>query len=142
MERRYRVLLADDEQKILDTYGDFLRKRDFDVDSALDGNEAITKLRTGDFDVAILDLLMPGMNGLEVAKVAKDEDIETSLILLTGHGEKEDAVKAVNLHIDYWVQKEEVNMEDLLAKIRELAEGVPMSKIHQLMLSVPANDKS
>jgi YesN/AraC family two-component response regulator len=85
---------------------------------------------------------MPGLNGLEVAQAAKKEDLETSLIILTGHGEKEDAVEAVNLHIDHWFEKQSVDLTDLLATVRQLAEGLPIEEIQKLMASVPKNDKS
>jgi len=138
MNHRYQVLLIDDEPEFVETLRDFLSKRGLDVESALKAEDGLAKLRTGRFDVAVIDLFMPVMNGLELVRIARQEGIDTSLIMMTGHGEKEDVVAALNLHVDHWFQKGQFKQDELLEKVRELAEGIPRDTVRKLLSAVPA----
>jgi two-component system alkaline phosphatase synthesis response regulator PhoP len=70
---RYRVLLVDDEQDIVDTVKYSLELRGYDVDVAYDGPSALTKARRDRFDAMILDVMLPGKNGYEVSRILKEE---------------------------------------------------------------------
>ena len=68
-----KVLLVDDEQDIVDTIKYSLELRGFAVDAAYDGVSALTMARTGNYDVLVLDVMLPGKNGYEVSRLLKDE---------------------------------------------------------------------
>ena len=86
-----RVLLVDDEQGFVDILAKRLQKRNIDVVSALSGKEAVQLLRGQSFDIAVLDLKMEGMDGIEVLKVFKIMEPQMPVIILTGHGSEEAA---------------------------------------------------
>ena len=86
-----RVLLVDDEQGFVDILAKRLRKRNIDVVSALSGKDALQALRGQSFDIAVLDLKMEGMDGIEVLKVFKAMEPDMPVIILTGHGSEEAA---------------------------------------------------
>ncbi len=140
-ERRTRLLIVDDESGIRDTYGAFFEKRGFDVELAIDGEEGLRKLREEVFDVAIVDIRMPKLNGVELARHAAEEGIDTSLILLTGHGEKEDAIQAINLGVEAWFKKSTVEDSDLLDKVKELAQGIPLDEVRRILSAIPKDER-
>ena len=74
-----RVLLVDDEQDIVDTVKYSLELRGYSVDAAYDGPSALAKARRGDYDVMVLDVMLPGKNGYEVSRLLK-EDMDTKTI--------------------------------------------------------------
>ncbi len=81
-----RLLLVDDEEGFVAVLAKRLARRKFDVTTANSGAEAIKILRSKDFDIAILDLKMEGLDGIEVLKVFKMMAPELPVIILTGHG--------------------------------------------------------
>lgn len=134
--KRYRMLVVDDEPAILTEYTTYFSKRGFDVETAPDGQSGLDKLRQGEFDVAIIDLIMPVMNGIELVRAARDEGIDTSIIIATGAGEKEDAVTAVKLHVDDWFQKDQDQLPDLLDSARKSAEGIPVADVRRMLSAI------
>jgi len=92
-----KLLIVDDETRFLNAIASRLRKRDFDVRTATNGPDAIELSRKEKFDIALLDLKMPGMDGGEVLKVLKDEHQFLEAIILTGHGSLESAVELTKL---------------------------------------------
>jgi DNA-binding NtrC family response regulator len=137
MDRKYRILIVDDENEILATYRDFFVKRGFEVEIAHDGVEGLDKLRKAQFDVAIVDMKMPKMGGIAMIKKATDEGIDVDMVILTGHGGKEEAVAAINLGVSAWFEKQGIRMAELLSTVKELAEGVPIKEIHKLLAMIP-----
>lgn len=81
-----RLLLVDDEIGYLDVLSKRLTRRGFDVTTASSGSEAIRALRQWEFDLAVVDLKMEDMDGIEVLKVFKKMDPSLAVIMLTGHG--------------------------------------------------------
>jgi len=115
---RIRVLLVDDEEEYVHVLSNRLIKRDFHVSTALSGLEAIQILRREDFDVAVLDLKMEDMDGIEVLKIFKKMTPEMEVIMLTGHGSEKPAREGIELGaFDYLTKPCE--FEDILDKIRE-----------------------
>jgi len=84
----FSILVADDEESIRDGISDFLEEHSFDVDRAIDGDQAIEKIeaRKIPYEVVISDIKMPGANGYEVFRAAKDRSAETEVILMTAFG--------------------------------------------------------
>jgi len=83
--RKIKVLLVDDEKSFVEVLTKRLSKRNIDVTMAFTGTEGIQALRKGDFDVAVLDLKMEDMDGLEVLKIFKKMYPPMEVIILTGH---------------------------------------------------------
>jgi YesN/AraC family two-component response regulator len=137
MNRAIRLLIVDDETQILATYSSFFKKRDFQVETATDGKSGLALLIKGEFDVAIVDIQMPQMNGIELAEKVNTEGIDTSLIILTGHGDKENAIRAINASVGGWFEKASVKMDDLLKKVTELAEVIPIHEIRKILSVIP-----
>ena len=137
IERQYRLLIVDDEIEIGNTYRDFFVKRGFQVKIAKDGQEGLEQLRTGEFDVAIVDLLMPKMKGLDMIRQAREEGINTDMIILTGHGERDEAVESINLKVNGWFDKAGIKMEALLKKVRELCQVIPLDEIRRILSAIP-----
>jgi DNA-binding response OmpR family regulator len=141
MERTIKLLIVDDESQIRETYGDFFTKRGVAVELAADGEEGLSKLREGEFDVALVDIRMPKMDGIELARYVTEEGIDTSLIVLTGHGEKADAIRALNLGVDGWFEKATVHMDELLRKVNELAEVIPLQDVRRILSGIPEEER-
>ncbi len=97
MAEKIKLLIVDDEVKFLNSIAQRLEMRGFDVTKAIDGNKAIKAARQGGFDVALLDLKMPGMDGKEVLEILKKEHKYLEVIILTGHGSLESAVECTKL---------------------------------------------
>jgi len=113
-----RVLLVDDEEGYTEVLNNRLSKRKFQVTTASSGGDAIKAVRKQDFDVAIMDLKMEDMDGLEVLKIFKQMGLDMKIIMLTGHGSQEAARKGIELGaFDYLTKPCELH--ELIAKINE-----------------------
>ena len=97
MDKLLKLLIVDDETRFLKAIATRLSKRGFDVRTAENGEDAIELARTEKFDLALLDLRMPGMDGGDVLRVLKDEHDFLEAIILTGHGSLESAVELTKL---------------------------------------------
>lgn len=116
-----RLLLVDDEKGYTDVLYNRFTKRGMQVTKTYSGTEAIRALRDQAFDVAVLDLKMEDMDGIEVLKVFKKLDPDMAVIMLTGHGSETAARQGLaSGAYDYLTKPCE--LEDLLAKIREAYE--------------------
>ena len=113
-----RLLLIDDEEAYVQVLAKRLGKRNIQVTPALSGSEAIQKLRRDDFDVAILDLKMEDMDGLEVLKIFKKMVPSMPVIMLTGHGSETAAREGLELGAFDYLTKP-CDFEDLVRKIVE-----------------------
>ena len=111
-----KVLLVDDEVDFLEIMEERLSARGVDVVTSESAEDALKRIDTGIFDVVILDLQMPGMNGLEVLKRIKERHPEIQVILLTGHATVEKGVEAIRLGAIDFVEKP-ANLEVLKEKI-------------------------
>lgn len=83
---KMRVLLVDDEVEFVSTLSERLNLRNFDAQTATSGEEALMKIDQSPPDLVLLDMLMPGMNGIEVLKRIKRDHPGVKVILLTGRG--------------------------------------------------------
>jgi len=119
---RIRVLLVDDEEGYVGVLAKRLAWRNFEVVSALSGSEGIRTLRDTDFDVAVLDLKMEDMNGIEVLKVFKKMCPRMAVIMLTGHGSEQAARDGIAFGAFDWLMKP-CELDELVRVIREAYEG-------------------
>ena len=113
---RVRLLLIDDEKDFVNILSKRIKRRNIDVKKAFSGTEAIQALRGQEFDVAVLDLKMEDMDGIEVLNMLKILDPGLAVIMLTGHGSAEAASRGIELGaFDYLTKPCE--LEELLKKI-------------------------
>jgi DNA-binding response OmpR family regulator len=119
-----KLLLIDDEEGYVTILAKRLAKRNFLVKTALSGVEAIRILRGESFDLAVLDLKMEDMDGIEVLKVFKAMEPEMPVIILTGHGSETAAREGMEFGaFDYLVKP--CDLSELVERIREAcAKGV------------------
>lgn len=117
MGESIRVLLVDDEAGFVDIMQKRLSKRNMNVHAASGGTEAIQILRSKDFDVALLDLKMEDMSGIEVLQIFKKMVPDMPVIMLTGHGSEEAAREGMQQGAHDYLLKP-CDFETLLAKIR------------------------
>jgi len=89
------VLLVDDEKKFLEVLSQRLGTRGVDAETATSGEDALVKIKNRSFDVIILDVMMPGMGGIETLKRIRKENPEVQIIMLTGQGTIDKAVEAM-----------------------------------------------
>jgi DNA-binding NtrC family response regulator len=114
--QRPRVLLVDDEERFRWTMGKLLRRRGYDVEEAGSAHEALVRIQKGDVDVVVLDVKMPGMDGIEALGRIKAIDPLPEVIILTGHANVDAAVEIMRLG-GYEYLLKPCPIEDLAAKI-------------------------
>ncbi len=114
-----KLLLVDDEERFLSTTRILLEKRGVEnIQTAANGPDALKILRKERIDVVVLDVKMPGMDGVEVLRRSKQEHPLVEVIMLTGHGSVESAVDGLKLGAFDYVMKP-IDIPDLLVKIEE-----------------------
>ena len=105
MENTIKILLVDDEVKFLQVVSDRLSIKGFDVTTAANGDAAIDAANKGGFDVAVLDLQMPGTDGAQVLKILKQNHKFIEIIMLTGHATVDSAVECTKLGAFKYLEK-------------------------------------
>ena len=113
-----RVLLVDDEEKFLNLLSQRLGTRGVDADTATSGEDALKKIREKNLDVIILDVMMPGMGGIETLKRIRKENPEVQIIMLTGQGSVEKSVESMKEGAIDFLEKP-VDIGKLLEKIED-----------------------
>lgn len=114
-----KVLLVEDEQKIADFACAGLISRGFEVEHCDDGNKGLARACEANFDVIVLDLMLPGRDGLSVLKALRSQAIVTPVILLTARNELDDRIEGLNLGADDYMAKP-FFVEELVARIYAL----------------------
>jgi len=113
-----RLLLVDDEDDFRSTLASRLRKRKLDVLDVNDGSKALEMIRTKPVDVAVVDVKMPGMDGLEILRQIKIINPAIEVIMLTGHASVESGIEGMKSGaFDYLMKPCDIN--DLLVKIED-----------------------
>ncbi len=113
---KIRVLLVDDEKDFVDALAERLEVRRFEVMKAFNGDEALALLRSQEADVIVLDMLMPGKDGMQTLREIKEMRPLAEIILLTGHGTPGKGVDSMQTGaFDYMTKP--ANLKDLLENI-------------------------
>ena len=114
-----RILVVEDEHKIANAIKKGLEQESFAVDVAYDGESGYDLASTEDYDVIVLDLLLPGIDGMEICRKLRADKIHTPILILTAKGQLEDKVKGLNAGADDYLVKP-FAFAELLARIRAL----------------------
>jgi len=117
-DKQIKLLLVDDEKGFVDVIAKRMSKRNIDVTKAYSGTEALKALRMTDFDVAVLDLKMEDMDGIEILKLFKKIVPDLPVIMLTGHGSEAAARDGIKFGAFDYLAKP-CDFEELIAKIKE-----------------------
>jgi DNA-binding NtrC family response regulator len=92
-----RILIVDDEEIVRQTIGDYLSQAGLVVEVANDGQSGLEQIQTGDYDLALIDLRMPGMDGITLLEKVRQVMPDQSVVIITGHGNMEAAIQALRL---------------------------------------------
>lgn len=114
-----RVLLVEDEVPLSQAISEILKKNGFPTDAAYDGLTGLEYARTGVYDLVILDIMMPKMNGIQVLTALRDEKNAVPVLMLTARDEVEDKVNGLDSGADDYMTKP-FSTDELLARIRAL----------------------
>lgn len=115
-KQQVRVLVVDDDRKLCSLVSEYLRPMGFNVSAAYSGYEGLEKALSGDFDVVILDVMMPGMDGFEVlTKLRKKSDIP--VLMLTSRGDETDRIVGLEMGADDYLPKT-FSSRQLLARLK------------------------
>ena len=114
-----RILIAEDEISTAKALKVILEKNRFSVDIVHNGDDAWNYIRTGTYEVIVLDIMMPGMNGLEVLAKTRENNINTPVLMLTAKSEIEDKVAGLDAGADDYLAKPFATSE-LIARIKAL----------------------
>lgn len=112
-----RVLVVEDERGILNFLKDGLQEENFAVDTALDGNMGLELSLTNDYDIMLLDWMIPGNSGIEICRQVRKNNIETPIIFLTAKDTIKDVVFGLEAGANDYIKKP-FEFEELLARIR------------------------
>ena len=114
-----RILLAEDEKRMAAALVALLKQERYDVDHMEDGASALAVLESGIYDIAILDVMMPEMNGYEVARRARSKGVTTPILMLTAKSQLDDKVTGLDSGADDYLTKP-FQTKELLARLRPL----------------------
>jgi phosphate regulon transcriptional regulator PhoB len=121
MPPKKKMLIVDDEPDIVELVSYNLTKEGFEVDSALDGAEALNRVRKGNFDFIILDLMLPGIQGMEICRILRSDPRTKNIpiIMLTAKGEEVDKVLGLEMGADDYITKP-FSPRELLARVKSV----------------------
>ncbi|MED3987312.1 response regulator transcription factor [Peribacillus simplex] len=111
------ILIVEDEEKILRLLELELEIEGYQIGKAMDGNEALEAYRSGKWDLILLDVMLPGISGIELLRKIRMKNNSTPVILLTAKGSVEDKVSGLDLGANDYITKP-FQIEELLARIR------------------------
>ena len=114
-----KILLVEDEKRMAQALCEILRQENYDVDYCADGISGLETAQTGIYDILILDVMLPGKNGFEIARTLRKDGIKTPILMLTAKAEVDDKVTGLDSGADDYLTKPFMTKE-LLARLRAL----------------------
>lgn len=114
-----KILVADDERDMADALEAMLRREHYSVEAVYNGRDALDYGLSGLYDCLVLDLMMPGIDGLEVLTTLREHGIDTPILLLTARGEIPDRIRGLDAGADDYLTKP-FAMGELTARVRAL----------------------
>jgi len=124
---KQKILIVDDEQSIVTLLKFNIEKSGFQTDVAYDGLEAINKSENNYYDLIILDLMLPKMDGLEVCKYLRRQQIDTPILMLTARDDEKDKILGLELGADDYLTKP-FSPKEVIARIRAI-----LRRVHQVV---------
>lgn len=132
------ILIIDDEPELLARLSSVLKKEHYTVVTAADGQEGLDKLWDDKYDLILLDIMLPHINGLDILKEMRAAGLNTPVLMLTAKGDIDDKVAGLNLGADDYLAKP-FSLAELLARVRALlrrsSEASPVIEIGHIRLN-------
>lgn len=119
-----KILVVEDEPTLNETLVYNLRKQGYEVESAMDGHDALNKARSSKPDLILLDLMLPGIDGLEITRILRKES-KVPILILTAQGEEIDRVLGLELGADDYMPKP-FSMRELIARVKALLRRIQL----------------
>ena len=116
---KVRILMVEDEKYMAEAVAQVLKKNNYSIDLVYNGEDGLDFGLSGIYDIIILDIMLPKMNGIDVLKALRSSGIETPIILLTARGDTEDKVNGLDSGADDYLAKP-FHTNELLARLRAL----------------------
>ena len=147
-QNKYKLLVVEDEQDIRDLLIFNLQKEGFKVESTDNGDSALSLIRKNNFDLVLLDLMLPGIGGFDLTRILKNDKktSEIPILMLTAKGEESDIVKGLELGADDYMTKP-FSIKVLLARINKIlikssnrSDEVDVLKYNSLSINLKARD--
>jgi two-component system OmpR family response regulator len=114
-----RILVVDDEESIVDSVSTVLRYEGFDVDVAFSGRLALSKIQEGTYDLIVLDVMLPDMDGFSLTKRIRADGFDVPVLFLTAKGDVNDRVEGLNAGGDDYVAKP-FSLAEIVARVRAI----------------------
>jgi two-component system, OmpR family, response regulator len=135
-----RILLVEDEKKVASFISKALREAGHAVDAVHDGNDALDQASTTPYEVIILDIMLPGRDGLSVLKLLRERRVATPVLVLTARGEVSERIEGLQLGADDYMAKP-FAMGELMARVNALGRRstpnrATLLKVHDLTLNL------
>jgi DNA-binding NtrC family response regulator len=121
--KKLSVLLVDDKEEFISALAERLILHGMEVETATNGEDALAMVQEKTIDVVVLDVIMPGMSGLEILKRVKKTHPDIQVILLTGHGSTKEGIEGMHLGAFDFLTKP-VDLEELIAKMKTSTQGM------------------
>ncbi|WP_313585207.1 response regulator transcription factor [Lacrimispora sp.] len=139
-----KVLIVEDEVRLADALGQIMKEQHYQADIVYNGTDGLSCGLSGEYDVIVLDVMLPGENGFQVVKKLREARIQTPVLMLTARDDIQDKVTGLDRGADDYMTKPFIP-EELLARIRALSRRqgeviVEEMKFGDLTLSLSAND--
>lgn len=129
-----RILIVEDEKEIAELIAYSLRKENFEVDIALDGEEALKKLRQGSFELVILDLMLPKIQGLEICKIIRNNPKfqNTGIVIVTVKAEEFDKITGLEMGADDYITKP-FSPGELVARVKAVLRRIKTDSLREIV---------
>ncbi len=124
-----KVLIVDDSSLVCEMFSNTLSKKNYKTESVYDGESALKKLISENFHVMLLDLVLPGLNGLDVLRECRKNDQEICIIVVTSYGSESTAVEAIQEGADDYVVKDFMLMSDARSLDIVISRGVERRRL-------------
>ena len=139
-----KLLVIEDEKKIANLLQKGLREQGYAVDLTHDGNEGLDRAISEPYDAIVLDMMLPGRDGLSVLRTLRDRKITTPVMVLTARGEVSDRVEGLNTGADDYMAKP-FAMDELVARLRALmrrvtGENISLYKVGDLTMNLVSRE--
>lgn len=121
-----KILIVEDEVSMVNGLKDNLDFEGYETETAMEGNSGLQKVLENSYDLIILDIMLPGISGLDICRAARKRGVETPIILLTAKGEEIDKVLGLELGADDYITKP-FSLRELLARIKAILRRSPAS---------------
>ncbi|MBU1565414.1 MAG: response regulator transcription factor [Proteobacteria bacterium] len=132
------ILIIDDEPDLLEKLQALLASEQYAVTTAADGHVGLEKIWSDSYDLILLDIMLPGINGLEILAEIRNANIQTPVLMLTARGDIDDKVTGLNLGADDYLAKP-FSVAELLARVRALIRrgntGNPVIEVDNIRLN-------